>query len=90
MTNKPTMKYSCGSVSVAVWDNEIETPNGTRTVQRVTVDRSYKDKDGAWKHTDSFNVNDIPRLMLALQKAFEHMVCKGKDNGDNGEDDGHV
>jgi len=84
MTNKPTKKIGCGAVSVAVWANEIETANGTKPVERVTVDRRYKDKDGEWKSTGSFDTNDVPKLILGLQKAYEHMVCRAKDDENDG------
>ncbi|HOW71091.1 MAG TPA: hypothetical protein PKY77_10860 [Phycisphaerae bacterium] len=84
--NKPTHKVQFGSVSVAVWSNDIETGNGTRTVQRVTAERRYKDKDGTWKSTGSFSATtDLNRLILALQKAQEYVLMnpprKGEDEG---------
>ena len=52
----------------------------------VKVTRSYRDKTtGEWKTTDYFRVNDLPRSILASQKAFEFCVLKRdeKDKDDN-------
>ena len=83
--NKPIKKIQVGSVSAAIWENEIANGNGDRTVERVTVDKRYKDASGNWKSTGSFNVNEIPKLILALEKAYEFLTCKPKDNGDGEE-----
>ena len=76
---KPTKKFDCGAISVAVWENDIETANGRRTVLRTTVERRYKDKaTGEWKSTGSFAESDLPRVILALQKAYEFVAFKGQ------------
>jgi hypothetical protein len=82
--NKPIKKVQVGQVSVAVWENEINGDKGERIVERVTVDKRYKDATG-WKSTGSFNVNEIPKLILALEKAYEFLTCKPKENGDGEE-----
>lgn len=86
--NKPIHKVSCGSISVAIWLNEIETGSGTRTIERVTAERRYKDKDGTWKSANHYSVNDLARLILALQKAQEYLLLKShrKDEAENEED----
>ncbi len=86
--NKPTKKFESGGVSVAIWANQIETANGPKTVDRVTVERRYKDQaTGEWKSTGSFRDNELPRLILALQKAYEHLTFKKRDGEE--EEDGH-
>ena len=84
--NKPIKKIQVGTISAAIWENEITGGNGDRTLERVTVDKRYKDAaTGTWKSTGSFNLNEIPKLILALEKAYEFLTCKPKDNGDSEE-----
>jgi len=45
-------------------------------VGSVSIERSYKDKEDNWKTTNSFNVNDLPKLILASEKAYEAIVIK--------------
>ncbi len=82
-------KFQCGGVNVAIWENEIETANGPQTVERVTIERRYKDeKDGgAWKSTNSYRMNELPKAILVLQKAYEALACKKRsdDDGDGQE-----
>ena len=87
---KPMYKIQSGQINVAVWSNEIETANGNRTVQRVTAERRYKDKDGTWKSTGSFSATtDLSRLILALQKVQEFVLLNPSRKGeDQSEEDG--
>ena len=75
--NKPIKKFEVGGISAAVWENEISTATGDKksVVARITFDRRYKDKDDQWKSTGSFNTADLPRLRLAIEKAYEWLVC---------------
>ena len=88
MSTKPKKKFQCGSVSAAVWENSIQTANGPRSAERVTVERRYKDNaTGEWKSTNGFTANDLPRVIMSLQKAYEFIAFKKSDENsesDNG------
>ena len=71
----PLKKFSAGSISCALWENEVTTANGrTINLLKATVERRYKDKDGQWKSSGSFSRNEIPLVQYVLGKAFEAMV----------------
>jgi len=36
----------------------------------------YKDKTGQWQGTNRLSLNDLPKAILALQKAFEYLTAK--------------
>jgi len=75
----PIKKYSAGSVSSAIWENEA-TVNGNKvTLLKATVGRRYKDKDGNWKSSSSFSRNEIPLAVYCLLKAFSAMVGETDD-----------
>lgn len=69
----PIKKFSVGGVQVAIWENE-----GKEGVQfnSVSFDRRYKDKEGNWQSTNSLKMNDLPKAILALQKAYEYLALK--------------
>ena len=69
----PIKKFSVGGIQVAIWENE-----GKEGVQfnSVSFDRRYKDKDGNWQSTTSLKMNDLPKAVLALQKAYEYLALK--------------
>ena len=78
--NFPLMKFRAGAVSVTVWNNKAHRPNGEEgEYMTVSCERSYTDKEGKWQSTNSLRTNDLPRAIVALQKAFEHIVLQEQD-----------
>jgi len=41
---------------------------------KVVMEVRYKDKTGQWQGTNSLSLNDLPKAILALQKAFEYLM----------------
>jgi hypothetical protein len=59
-----------GGVEATIWKN---VSNGITTFS-VSLQRSYRDRTGEWKSTYSLRQNDLPKAILALQKAYEHVA----------------
>jgi len=76
--SSPVKKFSAGGVQVAVWENEGKEGTSFYT---ASIDRAYKDKNDEWKHSNSLKMNDIPKAVLALQKAYEFMALKEPEIG---------
>jgi hypothetical protein len=70
----PIKKYSAGSISCALWENEAQVNGRSVGILRATVERRYKDKDGSWKSSGSFSRNEIPLVVFCLVRAFAAMV----------------
>jgi hypothetical protein len=66
MKTKPVNEIRIGSIRAAIWQNKV----GDKVRHNVTFTRSYKDGD-EWKTSDSFGRDDLPKLILAAQKAYE-------------------
>ena len=69
----PVKKFSAGGVQVAVWQNEGKEGSSFYT---VSFDKRYKDKNDEWKSSSSLKTSDLPKAILALQKAYEYMALK--------------
>jgi hypothetical protein len=79
--NQPIHKLRAGAVSLAVFANQGATKQGKPvTYNTVALQRSFKNKEGIWQHTNAFQVNDLPNALLLLQKGFEHLTFK-EQNG---------
>ena len=76
----PIKKFRAGSISCALWENEIEVNGQKRPLMKATVERRYKDRDGSWKSTGSFSRNEIPLVQYVLAKAFEAMIGEKQSN----------
>jgi len=78
--NAPVRKFVAGGVTVSVWENEALGKDGiVNTYPSVSLDKRYKDKDGGWKSSKSMKRDDLPKAILALQKAYEFLALKEND-----------
>ena len=66
MKTKPINEIRVGNIKAATWQNKV----GDSVRHNVTFTRIYKDGD-QWKTSDSFGRDELPRLILAAQKAYE-------------------
>lgn len=72
----PIAKFSAGSIQVSVWQNETKEGNAFHS---VSIQKNYKVGE-QWKSTNSMKLNEIPKAILALQKAYEHLALKEYDS----------
>ena len=83
MPNKPETVFKVGAVRASVFRNTI-THNGREvTLPKVILEVRYKDKTGQWQGTNSFSLNELPKAILALQKAFEHLTKPAESDNDS-------
>ena len=78
--SKPETVFKIGAVRAAIFQNTIEKNGQSIQLPKVIIEVRYKDKNGQWQGTNSLSINDIPKAILALQKAFEHLTER-KDPG---------
>ncbi len=71
--NQPASRVKAGGIEVTIWENSNKF-GGTNT--SVTMQRNYKDKQEQWQKTNNLKINDIPKAILALSKAYEKIVLK--------------
>ena len=68
MSNAPIATIRVGRIKATIWEN---TDEQDRTYHATTLTRSYRDKNNQWQETTSFSLEDMPRLRLSADKAFE-------------------
>lgn len=79
--NMPEKKFRAGPITATVWKNQAHLANGEeREFRTVSFDRSYKDKTGIWKNTNSLRVNDLPKAQMVLGKAYEYLALVEQDS----------
>lgn len=75
--NTPERKFRASPITATIWTNEAKGKDGaTNLFRTITLERTYKDKQDAWKTTNSLRVNDLPKAVLVLNKAFEYVNIK--------------
>ena len=70
---KPMKKIRVGVISATIWEN---TSVEGKKFPNITLERAYKDAEGAWKHTKSLRQNDLPQATLALQEAYRFLALQ--------------
>ncbi|OGM02105.1 hypothetical protein A3K72_03945 [Candidatus Woesearchaeota archaeon RBG_13_36_6] len=75
--NSPEKRFSTGGVSATVWKNQGKTKVGEETsYNTISLQRRYRDKNDEWQSTNSFRINDLPKAILVLNKAYEYLVLR--------------
>ena len=68
--NRPVANIRVGSVQASIWRNQ----NDNGPFYSTTLKRSYKDKDGSWKDTDSYGPTDLLELAKAADLANTRII----------------
>lgn len=75
MAQQPEIVFRHGPCSASVFTTEVEREDGDRfKVSTVYFRRSYRDPAGNWQTSSSLKVNDIPKAVLVLNKAYEYLT----------------
>jgi hypothetical protein len=76
MPNKPEQIFKVGPVRASLFMNKITHKGNLVSLPKVVIEVRYKDKNGEWRGTNSLSVNDLPKAILALQKAYDYIATQ--------------
>jgi len=71
--NQPLDTVRIGRIKATIWENELE--NGG-VFHSVTLARNYRDENNQWRETNSFSVDDMPRVRMATDRAFDSIYSR--------------
>ena len=74
---QPEITFRHGPCSASVFQNEYNRGDEKLLIRSVSFQRRYQDREGDWQTTSSPNVNDIPKAVLVLNKAYEFLTSNG-------------
>jgi hypothetical protein len=66
---KPAAVIRVDDCSASIWAREVMVQGQPKTFYSVTLERSYKDRDGAWKYTKSFDQDSLGKIVSLAQQA---------------------
>ena len=69
---KPERKFSCGSITASLWTRTKVVNGETLTFHSLAINKAYKDGED-WKYTNSFNIEDLPKVALVANEAYRHV-----------------
>ena len=74
---RPLKQFRAGGIRVAIWQNEGVRNGQPILLHSVTLNKRYRDQNtGEWTDSNSFFPDDLPRLRLLLDKAYEHIMLR--------------
>ena len=79
---KPEKKFSCGPVSASIWAKTKTVEGETVKFYSVTITKAYKEGED-WKYTNSFNIEDIPKVVLVANEAYKYIRLTSTDSNEN-------
>jgi hypothetical protein len=68
---KPAATIRVDDCSVSIWAREFVVRGEPKVFYSVTFERSYKDRDGGWKYTKSFDADSLGKIVTLCQQAEE-------------------
>ena len=63
-----------GPCRVSIFRNTVLKDGQEIEIPKVVLEVRYKDKHGRWCGTSGISLREIPKAILALQKAFEYLT----------------
>lgn len=74
--NAPEKKFVAGPIAATIWKNSSMKDGKEFFFETVSLERSFKDKNGEWKSTSNMRVNDLPKAAMVMNKAYEYLTMK--------------
>jgi len=76
---KQEKKFSCGPISASIW-SKTKTVEGKKVkFNSIKINKAYKDGED-WKHTNSFNIEDLPKVALVANEAYKYIRLKSTNS----------
>ena len=75
--SQPEKKFVNGAVSASIFVNQGKGKDGKDfEIPKVVLQKRYKDSNGDWQSSNSYDVNDLPKVIAAVQKAYDYLTSK--------------
>ena len=72
--SKPEKVFKAGAVRASIFRNTAVRDGKQLLFPKTVIEVRYKDKNGQWKGTNSLSLADLPKAIVALQKAYEYLL----------------
>ena len=72
----PETQFERGACRASIFYNEINKDGKTEKIPNVVISRNYLDKNKEWKRTNTFRLNDLPKLIIVATKAYDYLTSK--------------
>lgn len=71
---KPIKDFRSGNIQASVWRNEADKDGQIVVRHSVRIQKQFRNEGGDYQETNYYFRDDIPKLILVAQKAFEFIA----------------
>src|SRR2546425_988804 len=72
--HKPVKIFRLHGISVSLFANQVKVQDREKTFYKVTMAKSYRDEEGNFQRTTSFDVSEVPLLTTLLDQVYEAVI----------------
>lgn len=72
---QPEKIIMIGPCRASIFRNLVQLKDGREVeIPKIVLEVRYRDKTGQWRSTSAITLREVPKAILALQKAFEYLT----------------
>ena len=79
-TQPPVKTFRVGTIEAAIWKSESQHDGRTVVRHTTRIQKRYQDKENNWQTTSYFFPEDLPKLNLVAEKAYEFVSLRESES----------
>jgi len=80
--SKPVQTFRAGPIQASIWRNDSQRNGRNMTRFTVRLRKRFRKQDGGYHDTEYLFPDDLPRVALVAQKAFEYITLRESKDSD--------
>jgi hypothetical protein len=80
--SRPSTSLRAGKIELSIWRNEIDKDGRTIPQYSIRIKKRFRKDDGSYNDTDYYFPEELPKLAVLVQKAFEYVVLTERKDSD--------
>jgi len=75
-TSKPAKTFRGGPVQASIWRSDSKRDGRMVAKHTIRLRKRFRQENGTYRDTVCFFPDDLPRVALVVQKAFEYITLR--------------
>ena len=79
----PIVQYKSGFIEACIYRNEITQKGKIKVRHSVHLQKQFKASDGRYKSTNNYFPNELPQVIVLLQRCYEYITLSSESREDD-------